>query len=85
MGYEKASQYNVDFYVSATNKVLDSIGIYFSPEDFLYEQRATAIYNPIFWYVRSGAAVSQPTNKWQRVHFVYTATGNEAYCYHWAF
>ncbi|AEW00833.1 OmpA/MotB domain protein [Niastella koreensis GR20-10] len=78
-GLRKGSQYNVDFYVSATNKVLDSIGIYFSPEDFLYEQRSYRDIQPVYWYVRSGAALSQPPNKWQKVHYVYTATGNEAY------
>lgn len=78
-GLRKGSQYNVDFYVSATNKVLDSIGIYFSPEDFLYEQRSYRELQPNFWYVRSGTALSQPTNKWQKVHYVYTATGNEGF------
>ena len=78
-GLRKGSQYNVDFYVSATNKVLDSIGIYFSPEDFLYEQRNYRDIQPAYWYVRSGAALSQPSNKWQNVHYVYTATGKEAY------
>jgi outer membrane protein OmpA-like peptidoglycan-associated protein len=78
-GLRKGSQYNVDFYVNATNKVLDSIGVYFSPEDFLYDQRSFRQVQPAYWYTRSGAALSQPPNKWQKVHFVYTATGNEAY------
>lgn len=78
-GLRKGSQYNVDFYVSATNKVLDSIGFCFSPEDFLYEQRSYRDIQPAYWYVRSGAALSQPPDKWQKVHGVYTATGNEAY------
>jgi outer membrane protein OmpA-like peptidoglycan-associated protein len=78
-GLRKGNQYNVDFYVSANNKVLDSIGIYFSPEDFLYEQKSYRDIQPAYWYVRSGGAQSQPSNKWQKVHCVYTATGNEAY------
>ncbi|MBO9201241.1 MULTISPECIES: OmpA family protein [Niastella] len=78
-GLRKGSQYNVDFYVSATNKVLDSIGVYFSAEDFLYEQRSYRDIQPVWWYIKSGGALSQPLNKWQKVHFVYTATGNEAY------
>ena len=78
-GLRKGNQYNVEMYVSATNKVLDSIGVYFSPEDFLYERRSFREIQPAFWYVRNGAAASQPPNKWQKVQFVYTATGNEAF------
>jgi outer membrane protein OmpA-like peptidoglycan-associated protein len=78
-GLRKGKQYAVEFYVSANNKVLDSIGVYFSPEDYLYEQRSFREVQPAFWYMRSGTALSQPTNKWQKVRFVYTATGNEAF------
>jgi outer membrane protein OmpA-like peptidoglycan-associated protein len=78
-GLRRGNQYALEFYVSATNKVLDSIGVYFSPEDFLYEQRNFREVQPNFWYVRSGAALTQPTVKWQKVRFVYTATGNEAF------
>ncbi|THU39894.1 OmpA family protein [Niastella caeni] len=78
-GLRKGGQYSVEFYVSATNKVLDSIGVYISPNDFLYEQRNFKDIRPDYWYVRSGAAASQPSKKWQKVHFIYTATGNEAF------
>ncbi len=78
-GLRKGNQYAVEFYVSASNKVLDSIGVYFSPEDFLYDKRSFREIQPAFWYVRSGAAASQPSNKWQKVQFAYTATGNEAF------
>ena len=77
-GLRKGNQYAVEFYVSATNKVLDSIGVYFSPEDYLYDKRSFREIQPAFWYKRSGAAASQPSGKWQKVQFVYTATGNEA-------
>jgi outer membrane protein OmpA-like peptidoglycan-associated protein len=78
-GLRKGNQYAVEFYVSATNKVLDSIGVYFSPEDFLYDKRSFREIQPAFWYVRSSVAASQPSTKWQKVQFVYTATGNEAF------
>ena len=78
-GLRKGKQYMLEFQVSANNKVLDSIGVYFSPEDYLYERRSFREVQPALWYVRSGAALSQPTNKWQKVRFNYTATGNEAF------
>jgi len=78
-GLRKGNQYNVEFYVSATNKVLDSIGVYFSPEDFLYERRNFKEIQPVYWYIRSSVVASQPSTKWQKVQFVYTAMGNEAF------
>ena len=78
-GLRKGNQYNVEFYVSATNKVLDSIGVYFSPEDLLYDRRNFKDIQPVYWYIRSSVAASQPSTKWQKVQFVYTATGNEAF------
>jgi outer membrane protein OmpA-like peptidoglycan-associated protein len=78
-GLRKGKQYLLQFYVRATNKVLDSIGVYFSPEDYLYERRSFREVQPAFWYVRSGAALTQPPTKWQKVVTVYTATGNEAF------
>ncbi len=78
-GLRKGKQYMLEFQVCATNKVLDSIGVYFSPEDYLYERRNFREVQPALWYVRSGAALSQPPNKWQKARFVYTATGNEAF------
>lgn len=78
-GLRKGHQYVVEFYVRAANKVLDSIGVYFSQEDFLYEQRNFRDIKSVYWYVRNGAALSQPTAKWQKAQFVYTAAGNEAF------
>jgi outer membrane protein OmpA-like peptidoglycan-associated protein len=78
-GLRKGNQYAVEFYVSSANKVLDSIGVYFSPEDYLYERKSFKEVQPAFWYVRSGAALSQPSAKWQKVRFVFTAAGNEAF------
>lgn len=78
-GMRKGKQYTVEFYVCATNKVVDSIGVYFSPEDYLYEQRSFREVTPDYWYIRSGAALSQPVNKWQKVRFVYTADGSEGF------
>lgn len=76
-GLHKGYQYNIDFYVTATNKVLDSIGVYFSTDDFLYEKRNFKDIQPVYWYTRSGNNAAQDNRKWQKVHFVYTATGNE--------
>jgi outer membrane protein OmpA-like peptidoglycan-associated protein len=76
-GLRKGYQYNIDFYVTASNKVLDSIGVYFSTDDFLYEKRNFKEIQPVYWYTRSGSNAAPDNRKWQKVHFVYTATGNE--------
>jgi len=78
-GLRKGHQYIIEFYVSATNKILDSIGVYFSPEDFLYEKRSFAAIQPALWYVSSNNNMRPDSRNWQKVHFVYTATGEEGY------
>jgi outer membrane protein OmpA-like peptidoglycan-associated protein len=77
-GLHKGHQYHVEFYVSASNNVCDSIGVYFSNQDFLYEKRNFRDIQPAFWHVRTGSR-ALPNTKWQKVHFVYTATGEEGF------
>lgn len=76
-GLRKGHQYHIEFYVCASYKVLDSIGVYFSSQDYLYNQKSFRDIQPVYWYTR-GNATADP-RVWQKVHFVYTATGEEAF------
>jgi outer membrane protein OmpA-like peptidoglycan-associated protein len=78
-GLRKGRQYLVEMYVCSTNKVLDSIGVYFSQEDFLYEKRNFKSIQPVFWYQRPRNTTEQEPWAWQKLSFVYTATGDEGY------
>jgi len=78
-GLRKGHQYVVEMYVCSNYKVLDSIGVYFSQEDFLFEKRNFKSIQPVFWYQRSRTSAGQEPWAWQKLSFVYTATGEEGY------
>jgi outer membrane protein OmpA-like peptidoglycan-associated protein len=78
-GLRKGRQYKVEMYVCSSNKVLDSIGVYFSQQDFLYEKRNFKSIQPVFWYQRPRNSAGQEPWAWQKLSFVYTASGDESY------
>jgi outer membrane protein OmpA-like peptidoglycan-associated protein len=75
-GLRKNHKYVIEFYVCATSNVLDSIGVYFSEQDFLYEKRHFKSLQPVYYFKRPA---SGEYTKWQKASFVYTATGTEGY------
>lgn len=82
-GLRPGHRYIVEFYVRSLHAVLDSIGVYFSNIDFLYDylymRRDFKTINPQLW-VRSGLdSAKYDQSIWQKVHFEYTASGNEEY------
>jgi outer membrane protein OmpA-like peptidoglycan-associated protein len=72
-------QYNLQFFVRSNHAVFDSIGIYFSPDDFLYDRRYFKDISPQL-FVKKGidSSVYNPAI-WQPAHFIYTAKGNEQF------
>jgi len=76
---QRGHQYNLEFFVRASHPVFDSIGIYFSSNDFLFDKRPFKNISPQCW-VKNGidSAVYNPAI-WQRVNLVYTASGDEQY------
>jgi len=79
-GMRKDHQYRLSFYVFSPHPILDSIGVYFSPTDYLYERRYFKAITPQLWSINgldSNALGNH--SQWQKVEFVYTATGDEAF------
>jgi outer membrane protein OmpA-like peptidoglycan-associated protein len=74
-GLRKGSLYQVDFYIRSKHPVFDSIGIYFSANDFLYQREKLRNTTPQF-YLKEVASL-QPSKNWQKVSHLYTATGEE--------
>jgi outer membrane protein OmpA-like peptidoglycan-associated protein len=74
----KGHQYQVDFYVRSLHPILDSIGIYFSPQDFLFERRYFKLITPQLWST-DGLDSGKSHSVWQKVHLIYTADGTEGY------
>jgi len=78
-GLRKGHQYQLEFYIRSLHPVLDSIGIYFSEQNFLYERRYFKLITPQLWSTdglnKSGVSASL----WQKVHLIYTANGTEGF------
>lgn len=73
-GLRKGSQYRLQFRIRSAHPVFDSIGVYFSAGDFLYEKEKLRHSHPQLLLKDAGL---QPSKDWQEVSFVYTASGEE--------
>lgn len=74
-GLRKDAQYRIDFHIRSKHPVFDSIGIYFSANDFLYQKEKLRNTKPQV-YLKEVDTL-QPSRNWQQVTLVYTATGEE--------
>ena len=78
-GLRKGHQYKLEMFIRSPHPVLDSIGIYFSPQDYLYEKRYFKLITPQLWTVNGlDTTINDPTG-WQKVQLLYTADGTEGY------
>jgi outer membrane protein OmpA-like peptidoglycan-associated protein len=78
-GLHRGHQYQLELYVRSPNNILDSIGFYFSPGDFLGERRSFKTIQPQLWSADGIEQPRQPSNVWQKVQLTYTATGDEGF------
>lgn len=78
-GLRAGAQYKLSFFIRSQNKVLDSIGIYFSPDDYLYDKRYFKDIDPQLWSPDRINPQQLNVNTWQKMEFVYTARGDEAF------
>ncbi len=74
-GLRKGAQYKLQFSIRSQHDVFDSIGIYFSSTDFLYQKDKIRSGRPQL-FVRKDSTVKQ-TGDWRKVSLTYIATGNE--------
>mgnify|MGYP001221508937 CR=1 FL=1 len=77
-GLHKDHQYQLELYLRANYDILDSIGIYFSPTDYLYEKRNFKQITPQLWTADVRDKNIRFTN-WHKVKFLYTADGTEGF------
>jgi outer membrane protein OmpA-like peptidoglycan-associated protein len=78
-GLRKDRQYKLTFFVHSRYNILDSIGVYFSPDDFLFEKRRFTMINPQLWSADGLDSPRLRHDAWQKVELVYTASGTEGY------
>jgi outer membrane protein OmpA-like peptidoglycan-associated protein len=77
-GLRKGKTYRMQFYIKSQHRILDSIGIYFSSYDFLFEKKP---YKKIVAsaYLANAAQKLQKDIGWQKVVVDYVAKGDEAF------
>jgi outer membrane protein OmpA-like peptidoglycan-associated protein len=78
-GLRKNNQYLIEFYIKSPHLVTDSIGIYLSSNDFLFERRPLYTITPSIFVKDDPAFEMKDDSSWQKVSLKYTATGDEVY------
>ena len=77
-GLRKGNLYRVEFFVKSPHRILDSIGIYFSSTDFLFDKRPLQTIIPSFYLADSHKQFKNDSS-WQQVVLDYTAKGDESF------
>ena len=78
-GLRKGSRYILDFYTRSWHNASDSLGIYFSATDFLFETKPYQSITPSIWVRDTVVHHTANTTYWARHTISYTATGNEIF------
>jgi outer membrane protein OmpA-like peptidoglycan-associated protein len=78
-GLREGHQYKLEMFVYSRNAILDSLGVYFSEQDFLFEKRFFIHIKPQLWSVDGMDRKYKDEFGWKRVELIYTANGTEGY------
>jgi outer membrane protein OmpA-like peptidoglycan-associated protein len=78
-GLRKGNRYKLVMYLHSKNPILDSIGVYFSEQDYLYEKRYFKLIEPQLWSLNGRGNTSEDGPIWKKVELIYTADGTEGY------
>jgi hypothetical protein len=73
-GLRKGAQYKLDFHIRSWHNVFDSVGVYFSSNDFLYQKEKIRGAKPQLFLQEASL---KPAKEWQKVSLIYTASGDE--------
>ena len=76
---QKNKKYRLEFFVKSVHPILDSMGIYFSSYDFLFEKQAYQKIKPALYFDNAATRPVKGDTGWQKISFVYKATGDEVY------
>jgi hypothetical protein len=75
-GLREGNEYSIEFYYRSSDSAFDSLGIYLSSTDFLYENRPFRNINPTIWVTKNEV---DKADRWTKRTCVFTATGKENY------
>ncbi len=75
----KGNRYRLEVYARSRHDVFDSIGVYFSPTDFLFEKRSFSQLQPSLVYRDTNSVTNPWKQPWKKISFDYVATGEEIF------
>jgi outer membrane protein OmpA-like peptidoglycan-associated protein len=78
-GLRRDASYKLSFYIKSPHDILDSIGIYFSANDFLFEKTNYRKIKPSIYLHNENIPFAKGDTNWQKVDLVYKANGNEGF------
>ncbi|MCW3074806.1 MAG: outer membrane protein OmpA [Flaviaesturariibacter sp.] len=78
-GLRKGRSYRLQFWVKSRHSILDSVGIYFTGYDFLFEKQPYPRITPTLYLSNASYPPKKGDTSWQKVSIDYTATGEEAF------
>ncbi len=76
---QKGKTYRLQLYVKSAHALLDSMGVYFSSNDFLFEKQPYQKITPSKYFVNATRKPDAADTSWQKVMLDYTASGQEAF------
>jgi outer membrane protein OmpA-like peptidoglycan-associated protein len=76
---KKNVKYRLELFVRSLQPDVDSVGIYFSPNDLLYQRTGIKGITPNFWMGDGFEEGRARQSRWKRVIFTFTARGDEKY------
>ena len=77
-GLRKGNRYRVELFVKSPHPILDSIGIYFTSFDLLFDKRPLQTIDPSLYFA-DGHKQFKNDSSWQQVMLDYTAKGDESF------
>jgi len=77
-GLRKNHTYELRFYIKSLHPILDSIGVYFTSYDFLFEREPYKKITPTL-YLKDAVQKPSKSSLWQQIIFQYKATGTESF------
>jgi outer membrane protein OmpA-like peptidoglycan-associated protein len=76
---QKGNSYQLEFYLKSKHPILDSVGVYFSSYDFLFEKTVYQKIIPTLYATDAITKIDKENHGWQRIQLQFKATGNEVF------
>lgn len=78
-GLRKGNIYHIEFFIKSQHPILDSVGVYFTSYDFLFEKNPYPQIVPSLFIADAEEKAVKGDTAWQKISIKYTAKGDEAF------